>query len=114
MTYAGQNFEMYLGDTKQVIITVYDENDAILDLSGYDITWVLYKLTSKQIVLTKTLGSGISVPAPSSGQIVIDILPVDTENLVPNTYVHECELSSSPTDVSTITTGTVKLIYSRA
>lgn len=114
MTYTGQNFEIYIGDAKQVIITAYDENDAILDLSGYDIVWVMYKSTTKNIMLSKSLGSGITVPTPSNGQILIDILPVDTENIVPNTYLHECEISTSPTDVSTITTGSVKVIYSRA
>lgn len=114
MTVTGQNFDIYLGDSKQIIITVYDETGAILPLDGYDITWVLYKLTSKQIVLTKTLGAGITVPTPANGQILIDIQPADTENLVPNTYLHECEISTSPTDVATVTTGTVKAIYSRA
>lgn len=114
MTIVGQNFDLYLGDTKQIIITAYNEAGGILPLAGYDITWVVYKSTTKAIVLTKTLGAGITVPTPSNGEIVIDILPVDTMNLIPNTYLHECEISTSPTDVATITTGAVKMIYSRA
>lgn len=114
MTYTGQNFEIYQGDTKQIIITVYDEDGAILNLTGYNINWVMYKSTTKELILSKSLGSGITVPTPSNGQIVIDFLPVDTENVIPNTYLHECEISTSPTDVSTVTTGAVKVFYSKA
>lgn len=114
MTVTGQNFEIHQGDTKQIIITAYDENDAILDLSGYDIVWVIYHPTTKNLILSKSTGSGITVPAPTSGQLLIDLLPEDTENVVPNTYAHECEISTSPTNVSTITTGTVKVLYSKA
>jgi len=114
MTATGQNFDIYQGDSKQVIITTYDENDAILNLTGYDITWVLYKSTTKELILSKTLGDGITVPTPSNGEIVINFLPEDTENVIPNTYLHECEISTSPTDVSTVTTGSVKVFYSKA
>lgn len=113
MTIQSQNFEIHAGDTKQVIITVTDENDAILPLSGYDITWVMYRQTSKEEVLRKELGDGITVPTPSNGQIVIGFLPTDTADIVPNTYSHECEISSGPDDIATICTGTVKILYSK-
>lgn len=114
MTATGQNFEIFQGDSKQIIITVYDENDAILPLDGYEVSWVMYRSTNKQLVLSKTLGDGITIPTPSNGQIVIDFLPDDTVNIVPNTYAHECEISTGPTDVSTVTVGAVKVFYSKA
>ena len=105
---------MYQGDTKQVIITIYDEDGVILPLAGYDITWVVYHPTTKNVILSKSLGSGITVPTPLNGEVIIELLPVDTENVVPNTYNHECEISTSTTDVATTTTGTIKILYSRA
>ena len=104
---------MHQGDNKQLIITIYDENDAILNLTGYDIVWVVYHPTTKSVILSKSSGSGITVPTPSSGQVVIDLLPADTLSVVPNTYNHECEITLSSV-VSTTTTGIIKILYSRA
>lgn len=113
MTVTSQDFTIFQGDVKQITISVTDEADDILPLDGYDIIWVWYRATNKEEVLRMTLGDGITVPTPSNGQIKIDVLPVDTEDIVPNTYIHECEISTSPTDISTVTVGTVKVLYSK-
>lgn len=119
MTITGQNFEMYQGDTKEIHIIVTDEETGLpLDLSPYvandGIVWVLYGQTNKNIILSKSYGEGITVPVPSTGELIVTLLPTDTENVIPNTYNHECEISSSSTNVATVTTGTLKILYSRA
>ena len=114
MTIKGQNFEIFQGDTKQITISVTDEDGAILPLTGYDAIWVVYKQTSKELIISKVLASGISIPTPSNGEIIIDLLPEDTETVIPGTYLHECEISTSPIDVSTVSTGTIKVLYSKA
>jgi hypothetical protein len=109
----GQNFEVFQGDTKDIFIDVVDENGAALDLSSYDaIHWVAYKPTTKEEILSKTLGSGITVP--SLGVIKISLVPADTEILTPLIYAHECEISDGTNVVSTVCTGTMKVIYSKA
>jgi hypothetical protein len=113
MTATGQNFEMFQGDTKDIEIPVTDENGAALPLDPFtEIVWVVYKQTTKEEVLRKELGAGITVP--SASLIKISLLPVDTELLTPTTYNHECEISDGGTVVSTITTGTLKILYSKA
>jgi hypothetical protein len=115
MTMIGQNFSMYQGDTKNIEIEVTDANDAILPLDPYDgIRWVMYHPTTKALVLEKTLGDGITVPTPANGVLVISLEPSDTESVVPNTYNHECELMNGATVVATVTTGIIKIIYSKA
>ncbi len=115
MTATGQNFEMFQGDTKVITIPVTNVDGSVLDLTPYDeINWVVYKPTTKEIVLSKTLGGGITVPAPLDGNLEISIVPTDTENITPMLYSHECEIKSGGTIVSTITTGTIKIIYSRS
>lgn len=115
MAATGQNIELHQGDTRQVIFTVKDTDGNVFDLTGFtSITWVVYKQTSKVAVLTKTYGSGITVPTPANGQIVVDLLPSDTESLASAIYNHECEISSGPNDVYTVSTGTLKLLYSKA
>ena len=113
MTIKGQNFEIFQGDTKQITISVTDEDGAILPLTGYDAIWVVYKQTSKELIISKTLGSGILIPTPTDGQIVIDLIPADTETINPGSYLHECEIVSG-TEVSTVTTGIIKVLYSKA
>lgn len=120
MTAIGQNFEVFQGDYKEIEILVKDENNnnLPLDLAPYvafnGIVWVVYRKTTKAIVLSKTLSAGISVPAPITGIIKITLNPADTELLEPNVYNHECEISSSPTNVATVTTGNLTILYSRA
>lgn len=115
MAATGQNFEMHAGDRKQIQISVTEEDGSVLDLISFtQITWVIYHQTTKVAVLTKTLGAGITVPTPSNGVILIDLLPADTENISPSLYNHECEISDGSTNVATVTTGFVKILYSKA
>jgi hypothetical protein len=113
MTEVKQSFEVYIGDTKAVTVTVKDEDADILNLTGYTCNWVMYD-GDGDIVLTKTLSTGLSVPTPSNGQVVILLEPEDTEDLEPDTYYHELEITSSDGDVSTVTTGYVKVSNSKA
>jgi hypothetical protein len=117
MTVSGQNFDVFQGDTKKIIFTAYDENDVVLDLTAYasSIHWVMYKLTTKTLVLEKSVTSGqIEVPTPTNGKIELNLLPEDTLTIIPGNYSHELEISSSSSDISTISTGIVKIIYSKA
>jgi len=118
MTINSQNFEMYRGDSKEIRIPITDEATGLaVDLTPYlsgSIIWVVYNRTSKATILSKSYGDGISVPTPSSGEIIITLRPEDTESIIPNTYNHECEISSSSTNVATVTTGTINILYSKA
>jgi hypothetical protein len=118
MTIKGQNFEIYAGDSKNLEILITDSTDSPLDLTPYmiagGITWVIYHPTTKAIVLSKGYTDGITVPIPSNGIAIVSLLPEDTENIAPKLYNHECEISSSTTEVATVTVGTVNIIYSRA
>jgi len=69
---------------------ITDDNDLPANLAGADITWVMYRQTSKEIILTKTLVSGISII--SSGIIDIVLNPIDTTNLVVQQLNHECKI----------------------
>jgi len=113
VTREGQNFSLYAGNSLQVIITVYDCNDAVVDLTPYTtIEWTAYKQTSKESILTKSLVSGLTVPTPSNGQIIITFTPADTTSIAPALYSHQCEISTA-TDVYTVAVGTMKLLYNK-
>ena len=108
-----QNFEVYAGDDKEVTITVRDENSEILNLTGYTLNWVMSD-EDEDAILTKTLSDGLSVATPSNGQVLLTLVPADTEDLEPGIYHHELEITSSGGKVSTVTTGYVKVSYSKA
>lgn len=111
MTISGQNFEIYQGDNKVVIITVYDENDAILDLTGYSAVWCAYNqsLSDKVIIKSTLPGEGITIPSPTNGQLQITLDSIDTENLNPKTYGHQCEIENAGGSHSTVTVGYMKV-----
>jgi hypothetical protein len=111
MTETGQNVEIYRGDSKVLRVTVVDENNLSVDISSFNIEYVLYK---KDITyLSKTIGSGISfVGGGTTGIFDINYLPVDTENIYGN-FFHECEITDPTSQVSTVFTGSVTIINSK-
>ena len=107
MTEIKQNFEVWAGDDKEITVIVREEDDSLLDLSGYTFNWVMYDLDDESVHLTKTLSTGLSVPTPSNGEVVITLEPDDTENLDTGLYRHELEATSSTNKISTVTVGYV-------
>lgn len=115
MTAKGQNFELYQGDTRTLVVQVKDENEQVVSLSGYLVHWVMYVPTTGAIVLDKSVGNGIAITSPTTGEISISLLPSDTENIVPRIYNHELEISIDPaSSVFTVAVGTANILSSKA
>ena len=114
MTTHGQNIELYQGDNVNIIITVVDDNNQILNLTGYNVVWCLHEQTTEQVILQKTTspGEGITVPDPTNGEILIPLLQDDTAEMTPKIYGHQCEIEDSSGNHSTVTTGYLKLFKS--
>lgn len=115
MAKTGQNILMYQGDEKVLVVTVRDEKtNAILDINGVDLTWVVYRKTYPyNVILTKTIGNGITLTDPDNGQFEIEILPANTSGIYGD-FNHECELVDVNGYPSTIFTGYFKIYFSRA
>jgi hypothetical protein len=112
----GQNVQMYQGNTLELDVFVVDCNDLPLDLTTYSgMQWVVYRPTTKEIVLTKSLGSGITMPegAAASGLFLVSIEPEDTENLIAGRYIHEGKIWSDADHEFTVVTGSFEIAYSR-
>ncbi len=114
MTATGQNFEMYQGDDKQIIITAKDTSGNIIDLTGYDAVWVVYDQTVENVVLMKSTQptEGITIPTPANGEIVIELVGDDTSGLLPKLYGHQCEIQDVSGHHSTVTVGFMKVLKS--
>ena len=105
MTAVNQNFEMYAGDSKNIVVSVTDGSARPLDLTGASVKWILKPTqpTSENLIEKSTPEIVLDVYTAT-----IKLLPVDTENLAGN-YYHEAELTDQIGNVSTIMVGTVKI-----
>lgn len=115
MTATGQNFTMYQGDTLELEVTVTDptNNDAVVDLTNCSLTWVLYRQNQAGVILTKTVGSGITITDASNGEFKITLDPSDTLNLY-GLYRHESELKDPTNKISTLFIGKADIYKSKA
>jgi hypothetical protein len=114
MTTTGQNCYVFQGNTHTMIVVV--ENDGVpVDLTDYDATWVVYNSTTKETVLTKTTasGGGITIPTPANGEVVISLLPSDTESITPREYNQQLDIELDENTIYTASTGKFIVLYSQ-
>ncbi|MBW7475967.1 hypothetical protein K0T92_14570 [Paenibacillus oenotherae] len=96
----GQNFTMYAGDTKEIVVTIPD-----VDLLGATIKWAMLKTATGPTIIQRSTTVGIIVDA-DAGTFTFKLESADTENLY-GQYYHEAELTDVLGNVSTIMTGAV-------
>jgi hypothetical protein len=100
VTAINQNFTMYAGDSKNIVVTMPE------DLTGCTVKWGLrQRMYSTENLLSKTTSNGISI---NGSEISIKLAPEDTQTLS-GTYYHECEVTDQLNNVSTIFTGMVTI-----
>jgi hypothetical protein len=100
MTVNNPTINLVAGDSKYLVVSV----DGISDLTGCTFKWGLHPRNGENI-LEKTSTSGISIV---DGKVQIKVDPLDTE-LLSGTYYHECEMTDTLGNVSTIFTGLVSV-----
>ncbi|MBT2729445.1 hypothetical protein J7E63_21365 [Bacillus sp. ISL-75] len=106
MTAINQNFSMFAGDSKNLIVTVTKDDGSFVDLNGTTVKWGLRKKENSTInEVSKTTDDGITL---LGDEITIKLDPTDTLNLL-GIYFQECELTDQLGNVSTIFTGGVKI-----
>lgn len=101
MTTVNQNFNIYAGNTKKIIVTVKDDNDVALNLTNSSIKWGYSDVL-------KTTSSGISLSNPTGGEFTITLNPTDTQNKN-GTFTHSCELTDAIGNVTTILIGSITI-----
>lgn len=97
------------GDTLSFKITLTDDDGAAIDLTGTT-TEMDVKRADESLVLTLTVGDGITYTDPGGGEMTIVVDAADTENLDPQyTYRYDVQWTSGTT-VRTIAWGTIQTI----
>ncbi|MDR7237106.1 hypothetical protein J2Y02_001717 [Neobacillus drentensis] len=103
-----QNFSMYAGDSKSIIIPVTKDDGSPLNLTGAAVKWGVRKRESSTTNDILKESPAITV---SGSEITISLAPVDTETLT-GSYYHECELTDQQGNVSTLFVGLVTITKS--
>jgi len=104
-----QDFKMWKGETKRLIITVTDQEGIPVDLAGAEIVWLMQRQAYNETVprVRKETGDGIELVG--GGVFHVNLQPADTEEIPRGNYLHEAEVTDLEGNVSVVTIGTVNL-----
>jgi len=106
------DLELIHGETKQLDIAVVDGNDAAVDITGSSF-WFTVKRdwldADADALITKTVGSGITIDDAPNGSAVIDIDPADFAAFAnePVIYVWGLTEKDASADVHRLARGTL-------
>ena len=96
-----QDFSITAGDYRQIVAPIYTDDTDVTketDLASGVVVWHLKGVQGVNLISKTTAGSGgITVNTPSTGYVTIEILEVDTEDLVSGDYYHIAEFTISGT-----------------
>lgn len=101
MAELNQNFTMFAGETKNIVVPVTSDNPD-LDLTGADIKW---EVRQKQYSATHVILKESPDITVEGNVLTIHLKPPDTKDLS-GTYYHKCLLQDSG---SVLFTGIVKI-----
>lgn len=101
MTTMNQDFEMYSGETKNIIITVTDATE----LSNVVVSWTVSQSEYSITNIFKKEGASVTVLL---NKITIKVDPVDTVALT-GKYFHKCKIVDQLGNVSFVTTGEITI-----
>lgn len=100
---------MFQGDSKELVITVTDDDGNFTDLSGATATWKLFRTyTTPPLVQKSTADGGITISDPLSGQFTVNLVESDTNN-IHGQYFHEARLEDLRGYVTIVTVGKVMI-----
>jgi len=111
LTKKNQDFEVFQGNDVILQVTVIDQDGTVFPLTGATpIVWKLMReLGCDPTLITKSLGSGITVTDAAGGKLEIKIDAAD--NLIlSGIFEHELTVTDSISDKSTVMVGTANIL----
>ncbi|MFP5223088.1 MAG: hypothetical protein ACLGSA_12430 [Acidobacteriota bacterium] len=102
------NFTMTAGDAKEIEIPVVDETGAVMDLTGATVRWGLFTIAGANLLEKSTATSGVSVDAPTTGEVVVTLNPLDTAGRS-GLFRHECEVTDTNGKPYTVLRGLIEI-----
>ena len=110
------NFDMYSGNAKVLVFTVYDKpNGTVVNITGA--TPVKFQIfhdspVAADPVLSKDLTSGITLSSPTAGQFTVTLASADTAGFS-GRYYYEAEVTDSSSRKETVATGYINITLKR-
>ena len=105
-----QNFEMFQGDSKDLVVTVSDAAGQPVDLTGASIKWrAAPAVDSAVATISKATGSGIVITDAVAGEFTVSLVPADTQTLDGEFY-HEAQVTDAAGAVSTVLSGHLTIL----
>lgn len=108
---AKTDFEMFAGDTREIVVSVVDQDGAMINTIGGVVLWQLAKSDWKKdpstaVLITKTSSSGQIDLA--DGSFTVHLLSSDSEALEGSFY-HEAQVTLSDGTIGTPLVGKAKI-----
>jgi hypothetical protein len=109
MTTINQDFQLYAGDDRVLSCSVVDSTGAAQSLVGItSLIWTLRTAPGATALLTKGIGTGITVTNAAGGLYTIALDTLNTATLS-GRYYHKAVLTDSVADITTIMEGWVTI-----
>jgi hypothetical protein len=105
MTEANQNFSMYAGETKNIIVPCTKDDRTDLDLTGATLKWTVKQRKNSPTVVFEKVSPDITV---GGNVLTIPLKPLDTVNLK-GEYYHKCTVEDQAENDSVLFTGTITI-----
>lgn len=104
-TKIGQNATMRSGDDLILKIAVTDADaGGFKNLTGAAVIWRASRKIGSSALISKSVGSGITITDAVNGELEVELVPTDTEDLRGD-FVHEAEVVDSLGKKATVTVG---------
>lgn len=97
------NFSYYRGDTNQFVIRPKNPNGSNFDLTGYSAAFTIATARGS----SGTQYQAQAIVDATADTVTCTILPGVGRSLAPATYVYDIQVSSGPTTIYTLLTGTI-------
>jgi hypothetical protein len=108
MITVNQNLQpLYRGDNREYNLTFTNINGEAIDITNWKIYFTVkknYNDNDNQAIIKKDITIHYD---PRNGKTKIILLPVDTDNLVPNRYYYDIQIKRGVEDIITILQGKI-------
>lgn len=115
MTKKNQNVAMISGDHHTITITIRDEDDVVVDITGFTIWWWASRLSksgsfssTKSIEKDNDLVGGLAITNPAGGIVQVSLVPASTRDLSGD-FHHEAQTKDLSGNISTVTIGLLEI-----
>lgn len=107
MILSPQNLTMFRGSTRQITVSVKDNENAAVDLTGATIEFFAARSTENPPDIYKTVGSGVEISSPATaGVFVVTLSAADTANLNGD-YYYQGKVKDQLNNISIVVHGTL-------